>query len=106
MTRRNFIESTGASYATLLAWGLLKSAPAEAFDLPSNGLKDGKARKVVILGAGLAGMTTAYELGKLGYDCTVLEARNRSGGRVWTVRGGTKETESGGGTAQSCQFGE
>ncbi|RAJ94020.1 monoamine oxidase [Larkinella arboricola] len=103
MTRRNFIESTGATYATLLAWGLLKPAPAEAFDLPANGLKDGKARKVVILGAGLAGLTTAYELGKLGYDCTVLEARSRSGGRVWTVRGGTKETEVGG-PEQVCKF--
>jgi len=89
----------------MLAWGLLKSAPAEAFDLPANGTKDGKARKVIILGGGLAGLATAYELGKLGYDCTVLEARSRAGGRVWTVRGGTKETEMGG-TDQTCRFGE
>ena len=33
------------------------------------------AAKVVILGAGIAGLTAAYELGKAGYDCTVLEAR-------------------------------
>ena len=75
-------------------------------NLPANGkLGDGKARKVVILGAGLAGMATAYELGKLGYECTVLEARSRAGGRVWTIRGGTKETEMGG-APQTCRFDE
>lgn len=84
---------------------MLQPAPASALDLPANGKKsDGKGRKVIVLGAGLAGMTTAYELGKLGYDCTVLEARSRSGGRVWTVRGGTKETELAGGTPQTCSF--
>ncbi len=50
-------------------------------------------------------MTTAYELEKLGYDCTVLEARNRTGGRVWTIRGGTAETEiSDTRTAQTAAF--
>jgi monoamine oxidase len=106
MTRRDFINSTSASYASLLAWGMIQPAPASALDLPANGQTgDGKGRKVIILGAGLAGLTTAYELGKLGYDCTILEARSRSGGRVWTVRGGTKETEMAGGTDQTCQFG-
>ena len=104
MTRRDFINATSASYASLLAWGLLQPAPANALDLPANGkLTDGKGRKVVVLGAGLAGLATAYQLGKLGYDCTVLEARSRAGGRVWTVRGGTKETELGG-TPQTCSF--
>jgi monoamine oxidase len=41
----------------------------------------------------MAGLAAAYELGKLGYDCTVLEARNRPGGRIWTVRRGTREKE-------------
>lgn len=105
MTRRDFINSTSASYASLLAWGMLQPAPASALDLSVNGRReDGKGRKVIILGAGLAGMATAYELGKLGYDCTVLEARSRSGGRVWTIRGGTKETELNGGLSQTCQF--
>lgn len=105
MTRRDFINSTSASYASLLAWGMLPAAPASALDLPANGRNgDGKGRKVIILGAGLAGMTTAYELGKLGYECTVLEARARSGGRVWTVRGGTQESELNGSSAQTCSF--
>jgi monoamine oxidase len=58
--------------------------------------------RVVILGAGLAGMTIAYELGKVGYDCRVLEARARSGGRVFTVRRGTVSEEDGG--SQTASF--
>jgi cation diffusion facilitator CzcD-associated flavoprotein CzcO len=45
--------------------------------------------KVVILGAGVAGLSAAYELGKAGYACVVLEARDRVGGRNWTIRRGT-----------------
>jgi monoamine oxidase len=40
-------------------------------------------------------MTVAYELGKVGYDCRVLEARPRPGGRVFTVRRGTVSEEDG-----------
>ena len=40
---------------------------------------------VVILGAGIAGLVAALELEKRGIDVTVLEARQRVGGRVWTL---------------------
>ena len=60
--------------------------------------------RVVILGAGLAGMTVAYELGKVGFDCRVLEARARPGGRVFTVRRGTVSEEDGPG--QTAAFDE
>jgi monoamine oxidase len=53
---------------------------------------------VVVLGAGIAGLASAYELGKAGYDCTVLEARGVAGGRNFTVRGGTTETDLDGNT--------
>ena len=44
------------------------------------------ARKVLVLGAGMAGLVAAYELSKLGHDVTILEARMRPGGRVHTLR--------------------
>jgi monoamine oxidase len=102
MTRRDFIERSGNGYLALMGLGLMPAAPARAFDLPRT---EKTNKKVLILGAGLAGLATAYELGKLGYDCTLLEARTRPGGRVWTVRGGTTETEVGG-EAQTCRFDE
>lgn len=61
------------------------------------------AGKVVILGAGIAGLTCAYELAKAGYDCTILEAQNRTGGRNFSVRTGTSLTDLDGVT-QTAQF--
>ncbi|ONH52366.1 amine oxidase [Frankia sp. CcI49] len=43
---------------------------------------------VAVLGAGVGGLTAAYELGRLGYRCTVLEASDRVGGRNRTARNG------------------
>jgi monoamine oxidase len=51
-------------------------------------LPPGNGARVVILDAGIAGMVAALELGKAGYECRVLEARSRPGGRNWTLRGG------------------
>ncbi|MCJ8166798.1 flavin monoamine oxidase family protein [Pontibacter sp. E15-1] len=93
ISRRDFISKAsvlaGSSYPAMIALGLLKAAPAAAFNLEGKG----NGKHVIILGAGLAGMTAAYELKKLGYKYTILEARDRAGGRVWTVRNNTTETE-------------
>jgi monoamine oxidase len=43
-------------------------------------------RRVVIIGAGLAGLAAAHELDGAGFDVTILEARTRPGGRVYTMR--------------------
>ena len=48
---------------------------------------------VLILGAGIAGLTAAYELEKAGYRCEIVEARTRPGGRNWTIRAGTSDTD-------------
>lgn len=94
ITRRDFLgKSTllaGSAYPAMMALGLMKPVAAHAFDLEGNG----NGKKVIILGAGLAGMAAAYELNKLGYQCTVLEARERTGGRCWSIRNGSTNTEN------------
>jgi monoamine oxidase len=44
------------------------------------------APRIVIVGAGLAGLACAYELKKAGYAAQVYEASDRVGGRCWTIR--------------------
>ena len=68
-------------------------------DWPAN---VGQGKSVIILGAGIAGMTTALEMTRLGYTCSILEARDTAGGRVRTIRSGdvVNETDS----TQTCQF--
>jgi len=113
VSRRKFLKSVGVSggagamFATMGALGLAPSAAAAdrtPFRPPSQGdfTLTGRARaKVVILGGGIAGLATAYELGKAGYDCTILEARGVAGGRNFTVRGGTVETDLDGHTQRA-----
>jgi monoamine oxidase len=101
LTRRNFINLVGkaggvaAAYRTMVAMGLLAEPAAYAGPpgLPSG---SGRRTKVIVLGAGMAGLVAAYELRKAGYLVTVLEARSRPGGRTWTLRGGStvEETDS------------
>src|SRR5437763_3682552 len=43
-------------------------------------------KKILILGAGMAGLAAGYELSQAGHDVTILEARLRAGGRVHTLR--------------------
>ncbi len=45
------------------------------------------AAKVVVIGAGIAGLHCAYRLSKAGVDVTLYEAQERVGGRMWTGRG-------------------
>ncbi len=54
-------------------------------------------------GGGIAGLVAAYELGKAGWACTLLEARQRPGGRNWSIRNGTA-VEFADGTSQSCAW--
>ena len=93
ITRRDFLGRgamlAGGTYPAMMALGLLSPAPAHAFNLEGSG----NGKHIIILGAGLAGMASAYELNKLDYKCTVLEARNRTGGRCFSIRNGSTHTE-------------
>ena len=87
LTHLGAIGGAGLTYAAMEALGLAMPTPANAenFELPP---KSGNGKSVVILGAGIAGLVSAYELQQAGYKVAVLEARDRVAGRVWTVRGG------------------
>src|ERR1051325_5197813 len=50
-----------------------------------------RGASVVVAGAGLAGLAGARALAARGANVTVIEARNRVGGRVWTIRDGVAE---------------
>lgn len=62
-----------------------------AHALPACGGAEPGGKRVLVLGAGLAGLSAAWELQQLGYEVTVLEGRDRVGGRVWTVRDGFQD---------------
>src|SRR5690242_13148572 len=107
-TRRSFLSAVGraggaaAVYETMVALGMIRVPPV--FAAPANIPNDrGRGQRVVILGAGIAGLTAAYELSKAGYEVIILEAKSRAGGRSYTVRTGDVIEENTG-TKQVCKF--
>ena len=109
VTRRDFLLRVGqaggysAAFLTMQGLGLVQPSKAVAAPLAAPG--SGKGVRVVVLGAGIAGLVAAYELRALGYECVLLEARGRPGGRNWTVRHGDT-VEFTDGTEQRCEWGE
>jgi monoamine oxidase len=107
VTRRSFLNFVGraagasALYETMSAMGLVH-VPIAYAGPPDLAPGSGSGRRVVVLGAGIAGLVAAYELTRANYACTILEARNRAGGRNWTLRRGdiVEETDS----RQACGF--
>jgi monoamine oxidase len=109
LTRRQFLMRAGQAGGYGTAFVLMQSLgllplPAAAETAPLR-LVDGKGARVVILGGGIAGLVAAYELGKAGWSCTILEARRRPGGRNWSIRNGT-QVDFTDGTRQTCGFEE
>ena len=47
--------------------------------------------KLIVIGAGLSGLVTAHEVQKAGHEVVLLEARDRVGGRVFTIRDGLRD---------------
>jgi monoamine oxidase len=55
-----------------------------------------KVKSAIVVGAGLSGLTAAYELEQIGFEVTVIEAKDRIGGRVGTLNMGEQHGEIGG----------
>jgi monoamine oxidase len=97
------IGRTAGATTMYVAMTSLDQAKASNFTGPIKLDGGSKGKSVLILGAGVAGMTAALELNRAGYQVQLLEYREKVGGRVWTLRGGDSFTELGGAT-QICQF--
>ena len=106
VSRRDLLRLIGASaggaamYHAMSTLGFAEPSPYKG-PIDLQGAPPGTS--ILILGAGMAGMSAAYELRNAGYQVQVLEYNGRAGGRNWTLRGGDSYTELGGAT-QQCQF--
>lgn len=80
-SRRDFLRHS------LLAATALAASPLDSLSASTRLARVTAApRKIIVAGAGLAGLVAAYELKQAGHDVTVIEARKRAGGRVFTLR--------------------
>ncbi len=106
MRRRDLLALIGAAAggsAMYLAMTRLGHAQESDYRGPIRLEGDPKGASVLILGAGIAGLTAALEMRAAGYRVQVLEYNDRVGGRTWSIRGGDRYVELGG-AAQDCRF--
>jgi len=107
MTRRDFLQQLGFVGGSTMVMGAMTSLDLMGAPAGPRPRWSGQASnaRVLVLGAGISGLTVGYELGKLGYDVRILEARDRVGGVSHSVRRGYTETDLDGAT-QTCGFDE
>jgi monoamine oxidase len=108
LSRRNLLSMIGVTAGSLVMYQAMSSLGLAATSGYKGRIKldgDPKGASVLILGAGLAGMTAALELRQAGYQVQILEFNDRPGGRNWTLRGGDGVREVGG-VSQRCEFDE
>jgi len=94
------VAGSAAMYQAMTSLGL---ASESGYKGPIKLEGSPKGASVLVLGAGLAGLTAALELRNAGYTVKVLEFNDRPGGRNWTLRGGDTFIELGG-ARQTCEF--
>jgi monoamine oxidase len=98
-TRRELLTLIGSIAGAAVMYQAMTSlgfAAESTFRIPPELRGAPKGTKILILGAGLAGMVSAYELRKAGYEVEILEYQNRAGGRNWSLHAGDVYTELGG----------
>lgn len=76
MYRRNFLTLFG-----LTLMGIVNHACG---DNSQEYVAASNRKRIVVIGAGLAGLAAARELHRQGHEVVVIEARGRIGGRIWT----------------------
>jgi monoamine oxidase len=108
VTRRNFLTALAAIGGTMAAYdgavllGLVPPRSAHAA-MPGYDPGLGQNRRVIVIGAGVAGLTAGWHLARSGFDVTILEATDRIAGRTLTLRNGDTVAETNGPT-QICNL--
>lgn len=93
LNRRKFLVRSVMASSSLALYGCGGGSSGEPSppppprgDIPGQVLTSGNPiQTIIIIGAGMSGLVAAYELSQVGHEVIILEARNRTGGRVNTL---------------------